>query len=254
VGSDYTVLHLHDFTYGLATPALSYIVASIGALLGLRAVTRARASQGASRSRWLLLAGSAMGSIGIWAMGFAGLLGFAVAGETTRYSLPVTILSLLVAVVTITAGLLVVGFIGMALWRLSEALYGAPGSGSTKASKRLSAFARAVIYAVIAYGVLKYALGEGSPKSSDAQSVDLTATLLKYPGGQALVVVIGLAFIGGGLYLAYQAWRKEFRRDLELGQMRRRTRRVRLLRIGDVGVPASRYCTAALQPGSGPWR
>jgi hypothetical protein len=40
------------------------------------------------------------------------------------------------------------------------------------------------------------------------------------------VVVIGLAFIGGGLYLAYQAWRKEFRRDLELGQMRRRSRRV----------------------------
>jgi NO-binding membrane sensor protein with MHYT domain len=106
------VLHLHDFAYGLATPALSYIVASIGALLGLRAVTRARASQGASRSRWLLLAGSAMGSIGIWAMGFAGLLGFAVAGETTRYSLPVTILSLLVAVVTITAGLLVIGFSG----------------------------------------------------------------------------------------------------------------------------------------------
>lgn len=122
--------------------------------------------------------------------------------------------------------LLVVGFIGMALWRLCEALYGAPGSGNTKASKRLSAFARAVIYPVIAYGVLKYALGEGSPKSSDAQSVDLTATLLKYPGGQALVVVIGLAFIGGGLYLAYQAWRKEFRRDLELGQMRRRSRRV----------------------------
>ena len=106
------MLHLHDFAYGLATPALSYIVASIGALLGLRAVTRARASQGASRSRWLLLAGSAMGSIGIWAMGFAGLLGFAVAGETTRYSLPVTILSLIVAVMTITAGLLVIGFSG----------------------------------------------------------------------------------------------------------------------------------------------
>ena len=122
--------------------------------------------------------------------------------------------------------LLVVGFIGMALWQLSEALYGAPGSDGTKASKRLAAFARAVIYAVIAYGVLKYALGEGSPKSSDTQSVDLTATLLRYPGGQALVVVIGLALIGGGLYLAYQAWRKEFRRDLELGQMRRRTRRV----------------------------
>jgi NO-binding membrane sensor protein with MHYT domain len=106
------VLHLHDFAYGLVTPGLSYVVASLGSLLGLRAVTRARACQGASRSRWLLLAGLVMGSIGIWAMGFAGLLGFAVAGETTRYSVPVTIASLLVAVLTVTAGLLIVGFSG----------------------------------------------------------------------------------------------------------------------------------------------
>jgi hypothetical protein len=34
-----------------------------------------------------------------------------------------------------------------------------------------------------------------------------------------------LAFLGGGLYLAYQAWRKEFRRDLELGRLRAPTRR-----------------------------
>jgi hypothetical protein len=121
--------------------------------------------------------------------------------------------------------LLVIGFIGMALWRLSEAVYGAPGTSGRKTSQRLAALARAVIYGVIAYGVLKYALGEGSPQSSDTQSVDLTATLLKHPGGQVLVVVIGLALIGGGLYLAYQAWRKKFRRDLELGQLRPPARR-----------------------------
>ena len=122
--------------------------------------------------------------------------------------------------------LLVVGFIGMALWKLSEAVYGAPGSGVSKASKRLAALARAVMYGVIAYGILKYALGEGSPQSSDTQSVDLTATLLRHPGGQVLVVVIGLAFIGGGLYLVYKAWRRKFRDDLELGRMRAPTRRV----------------------------
>jgi hypothetical protein len=122
--------------------------------------------------------------------------------------------------------LLVIGFTGMALWSLSEAWSGASGPDGRKASKRLAALARAVIYGVIAYGVLKYALGEGSPPSSDTQSVDLTATLLRHPGGQALVVVIGLGFIGGGLFLAYLAWRKEFRRDLELGRMRARTRRV----------------------------
>ena len=122
--------------------------------------------------------------------------------------------------------LLVIGFIGMALWRLSEAVYGSPGSSGQKASKRLAALGRAIIYGVIAYGVLKYALGTGGPQSSDKQSVDLTATLLKYPGGKFLVIVIGLALIGGGIYLAYEAWKEKFRRDLELGQMQARTRRI----------------------------
>lgn len=122
--------------------------------------------------------------------------------------------------------LLVIGFAGMALWSLSEALYGAPGADGRKASRRLAALARMIVYGVIAYGVLKYALGEGGPQSSDKESVDLTATLLRQPGGQALIVVIGLAFIGGGLYLAFKGWRKDFRRDLELGQMRAGVRRV----------------------------
>jgi hypothetical protein len=122
--------------------------------------------------------------------------------------------------------LLVIGFFGMALWRLSEALYGAPGTSGRKASQRLAALARAIVYGVIGYGILKYVLGAGGPQSSDTESVDLTATLLRHPGGQALVVVIGLAFIGGGACLAYQAWRKEFRRDFELGPVRPRTRRV----------------------------
>jgi Domain of Unknown Function (DUF1206) len=122
--------------------------------------------------------------------------------------------------------LLVIGFIGLALWRLSEAIYGSPGSDGKKASSRLAALARAVIYAVVAYGVLKYALGIGSPQSSNQQSVDLTATAMKHPGGQAVVVVAGLAFIGGGLYLAYSAWQKHFLKRLRVSQMRARTRRI----------------------------
>jgi Domain of Unknown Function (DUF1206) len=130
--------------------------------------------------------------------------------------------------------LLVIGFIGMALWRLSEALYGSPGAGGQKAGKRLAALGRAIMYGVIAYGVLKYALGTGGPQSSNQQSVDLTATLLKYPGGKFLVIVIGLALIGGGVYLAYEAWKEKFRRNLELGQMRARTRRI-VERLGKFG-------------------
>jgi hypothetical protein len=129
--------------------------------------------------------------------------------------------------------LLVVGFIGMALWRLSDAAY--PSSGSDdgtssdsedrKTAKRLAALGKAVTYAVIAYSVLKFALGEGA-QSGDKESVDLTATVMKYPGGQVLVVVVGLALVGGGVYLAYAAWKEKFRKGLELGQIHGRIQRV----------------------------
>jgi Domain of Unknown Function (DUF1206) len=121
--------------------------------------------------------------------------------------------------------LLVVGFIGLALWRLSEAIYGSPGTGSRKTGSRLAALARCALYAVVAYGVLEYALGVGGPPSSNQQSVDLTATAMKHPGGRVIVIVAGLAFIGGGIYLAYAAWQKHFLKRLRLTRMRARTRR-----------------------------
>ena len=122
--------------------------------------------------------------------------------------------------------LLVAGFISMALWQLSEAIYGSPGAGSRKTGSRLAALARSARYAVVAYGVLEYALGVGSPPSSNQQSVDLTATVMKHPGGRVAVIVAGLAFIGSGLYLAYAAWQKNFLKRLQLThQMRAGTRR-----------------------------
>jgi uncharacterized membrane protein YiaA len=122
--------------------------------------------------------------------------------------------------------LLVVGFFGMALWRLSETIYGAPGPDGRKAKTRLGSLARAVLYAVTAYGVLKYTIGTGGPQSTNLQSVDLTATLLHRPGGQALVVIIGLVLIGAGLVQAFQYWRMHFLKNMRLGQARARTRRV----------------------------
>jgi hypothetical protein len=121
--------------------------------------------------------------------------------------------------------LLGIGFAGMTLWRLCEAAYGSPGTSTRKTSQRVAALGKAVVYAVISYGVLKYAIGAGAPKSSDKQSVDLTATMMKYPAGRIGVIVIGLVLIGGGLYLAYQAWQKKFRDDLRLGELHGHARR-----------------------------
>jgi len=103
---------VHNFSYGVLTPALAYVMSCLGCFLGLRCTTRARAGQGASRIRWLLLAALAIGVAGVWGMHFVAMLGFTIPGQSIRYNVPVTILSMLIAAVVVSAGLVIVGFGG----------------------------------------------------------------------------------------------------------------------------------------------
>jgi len=122
--------------------------------------------------------------------------------------------------------LLVIGLAGMMLWRLSEALYGGPGADGRKASNRLIAGFKALLYGFIAYGITKYALGLGAPKSSNSQSVDLTSTAMREPGGRILVGIVGLVLIGAGAFLAWRAFGKKFLDEIKTGEMSPQTRKV----------------------------
>jgi NO-binding membrane sensor protein with MHYT domain len=104
------VLQVHNFTYGLVTPGLAYVMSCLGAFIGLRCTARARSFQGLERLRWLVLGGISIGVTGIWLMHFIAMLGYTIPGETIHYNVPVTILSLLVAVVIVCVGLVIVGF------------------------------------------------------------------------------------------------------------------------------------------------
>ncbi|MEU8461414.1 MHYT domain-containing protein [Streptomyces sp. NPDC029003] len=101
--------HLDHAAYGWLTPALSYVMASIGAALGLSCTVRALAATGASRRNWLLTAASAIGT-GIWTMHFVAMLGFHVTGTDIRYDVPLTVLSLLGAMLVVGAGVFAVGY------------------------------------------------------------------------------------------------------------------------------------------------
>lgn len=103
---------VHNFSYGLLTPVLAYVMSCLGCFLGLRCTTRARAGQGPSRIRWLLLAAVSIGVAGIWGMHFIAMLGFSIPGQVIRYSVPVTIFSMLIAVAVVSIGLLIVGLSG----------------------------------------------------------------------------------------------------------------------------------------------
>src|SRR5258708_5513008 len=106
------MLTVHNFSYGLLTPGLAYLMSCLGSFLGLRCATRAWAHQARSRTAWLLLAGLSIGTTGIWVMHFIAMLGFTIPGMTIQYNVPVTILSMLIAVAIVCVGLLIVGFGG----------------------------------------------------------------------------------------------------------------------------------------------
>ena len=101
---------VHNFSYGLLNPVLGYVMSCLGAFLGLRCVTRARAYMGFSRARWLTLASVALGATGIWTMHFIAMLGFTIPGQQILYNVPLTILSMLIAIAVVGVGLFIVGF------------------------------------------------------------------------------------------------------------------------------------------------
>ncbi|MFC7220634.1 MHYT domain-containing protein [Streptomyces polyrhachis] len=101
--------HLDHATFGWLTPLLSYAMACIGAALALRCTLRALAASGAARRNWLITAASALGT-GIWTMHFVAMLGFSVSGTEIRYNVPLTVLSLVVAMAVVGGGVFAVGY------------------------------------------------------------------------------------------------------------------------------------------------
>ncbi len=110
------MLTVHNFSYGLVTPLLGYLMSCLGAFLGLRCTARAMACEGRERLRWLLLAALSIGITGIWVMHFIAMLGYTIPGQTIHYNVLITIGSMLIAVVVVGIGLLIVGF-GERSWR-----------------------------------------------------------------------------------------------------------------------------------------
>ncbi|MEV6553454.1 DUF1206 domain-containing protein [Streptomyces sp. NPDC051597] len=123
---------------------------------------------------------------------------------------------------------LAVALAGMALWRLSEAVFGAAGADGRKARKRLLSAARCVFYGFVAYTVSTYALGDRRSEggSSDRASQDVTARLLDLPGGRWMVGAAGVVAIGVGVWIAARAALRKYHDRMRLDEMSERTRRL----------------------------
>jgi NO-binding membrane sensor protein with MHYT domain len=111
---------VHQFEMGVWLLFLGYVVAVVGATIGLACAQKAQASERPHlRIGWLALASVSIGGVGIWLMHFIGMLGFATPGLPIRYEIARTALSAVLAIAAVFGGLWVFNLkTRSTLWRL----------------------------------------------------------------------------------------------------------------------------------------
>ncbi|MDX3381925.1 MHYT domain-containing protein [Streptomyces niveiscabiei] len=99
------------FRYGAVTPIAAYVMACLGAALGLRCIVRSLLNTQSWKPGWLALGAASIGC-GIWTMHFIAMIGFRVVETRVGYHVGLTVLSLAVAVVVVGIGVFIVGYRG----------------------------------------------------------------------------------------------------------------------------------------------
>lgn len=124
-------------------------------------------------------------------------------------------------------------------WRFLLAARGEPGDDDAKAwVKRLGHAGRGVLYASFTVAAVKVLVDAGS--SATAAGGDqraAAAQTLDWPGGQAILLLVGIAVISAGLWHASKSVTRSFADDLDLSGRSPRTRGAITL-LGSVGYLA----------------
>jgi hypothetical protein len=122
-----------------------------------------------------------------------------------------------------------IGFLAYAAWRLVEAVLDPEDKGTLK---RIGQALRAIFYSFLFMSAMQLALGRGGGGGSETQ--DVTAKVLGWPGGRAIVIAAGLALVGQGLWNGWRGVTQSFEKDLKQYEMSR-AERTWTARLGSFG-------------------
>jgi Domain of Unknown Function (DUF1206) len=116
-----------------------------------------------------------------------------------------------------------IGLAGYALWRFSEAAFGVVGDGK-KAGPRLKSLARGLIYAFLAFSAFEIVTHSGTGSQAHQQT-EWAGTVMRHPGGQWAVGIVGAIVVVCGLVLFWEGATRKFEKYLRMDEMSPATRR-----------------------------
>jgi hypothetical protein len=118
-------------------------------------------------------------------------------------------------------GLVTLGLIGYALWRITQAVLDPENKGDDAGglAKRAGSLVSGIAYGGLALTAGRLALGTGGSGGGSSGPEDLSARLMGWPLGVWLVGLIGLLVIGFGLQQLYKGYQASFRDKLKHGEM-----------------------------------
>lgn len=108
----------------------------------------------------------------------------------------------------------VVGLAALSLWFLLQAGLGIGSSSKKRWTRSLSSLGNAIAYIAVGSTALSFALRR--PSDSATSTSQTSANILSFPGGQFLLIAIGLATVGIGCYFIYKGARQKFRNDIRI--------------------------------------
>jgi hypothetical protein len=122
-------------------------------------------------------------------------------------------------------GLVALGLLGYAMWRLFQGVLDPDREGGDASGliKRADHVVNGLFHAALAVSIGRVALGSGGGGGGGPD--DWTATLLQQPLGRLLVGVVGAGILAIGLFQFYRAYDAKFMEKLKPGEMNPRERR-----------------------------
>ena len=143
-------------------------------------------------------------------------------------------------------GLIAFGLLGYIVWRFTQAIRDTEnkGDGAQGVGTRLWYAASGLFYSGLALYAGRLALNGRAAKGGNT-SQGLTATVLGWPGGDWLVLLVGVVVIGVAGYQVYRAYSGAFQKDVNASRLPAAQQAV-VYRTGQIGYTARAVVMALL--------